>query len=194
MNIDFTNKELSLLKDTDFLLTKINIIEKVNSLLTETRKELLQITKKSNFNFSNKLDLKRSKISKGEYYRGLPYLVLDCPAHFSEKNIFAYRTMFWWGNFFSSTFHLQGESLKKYRNKLINNFDNLLNNDIYISVGKTPWEYHYENDNYVKLDKTHKFFISNCNFLKLSKKIELNEWKSLPEFSTKFLELLFTNL
>ncbi|PIW70137.1 MAG: hypothetical protein COW08_03430 [Ignavibacteriales bacterium CG12_big_fil_rev_8_21_14_0_65_30_8] len=193
-NIDFTKKQLSLLKETDFLLTKINIIEKVNSLFVKTKKELLQATKKSNFNFPNKLELKKCKISKGEYYRGLPYLVLDCPAHFSDKNIFTFRTMFWWGNFFSSTLHLQGESLEKYRNYLVTNLDNLLNKEIYICINTTPWEYHYEKDNYVLLDNSHKPFITKCNFLKLSKKIELENWYLLTDFSKEFLELLLTNL
>ena len=40
------------------------------------------------------------KISRGENYRGLPYLILDYPAYFSQKDIFAFRTMFWWGHFF----------------------------------------------------------------------------------------------
>jgi len=193
-NIDFTKKELSLLKDTDFLLAKIKIIEKVNALLVETRKELFQAIKKSSSNIPSELELKKGKISKGEYYRGLPYLVLDCPAYFSDKNIFAYRTMFWWGNFFSSTLHLQGESLEKYRNNLVTNFGNLLNKEIYICINTTPWEYHYEKDNYVLLDNFHKPFITNCNFLKLSKKIELENWYSLTDFSKEFLELLLTNL
>jgi len=104
MDIKFSKKELSLLKDTDFLLTKIKIIEKVNNLFVETKKEVQNSIEKLNFDFPNELDLKKGKISKGEYYKGLPYLVLDFPTHFSEKNIFAYRTMFWWGNFLAVLF------------------------------------------------------------------------------------------
>jgi hypothetical protein len=49
------------------------------------------------------------KISRGENYQLLPYIILDYPSYFSRNNIFAVRTMFWWGNFFSITLHLSGD-------------------------------------------------------------------------------------
>ena len=48
------------------------------------------------------------KIAKGENYLQLPYVLLDYPRCFDKENIFAIRTMFWWGNFFSITLHLSG--------------------------------------------------------------------------------------
>ena len=40
------------------------------------------------------------KISRGEQYLGLPYVMLDYPRIFSKENVFAIRTFFWWGNYF----------------------------------------------------------------------------------------------
>ena len=34
------------------------------------------------------------------------------PAVFSKENIFAIRTMFWWGNFFSISLHVSGKYFK----------------------------------------------------------------------------------
>ncbi len=189
-----TEKELLILQDTDFLLTKATVLEKINELLGQTRKELKESVENSNFSFPNGIDLLNGKISKGENYKNLPYMVLDYPALFTTKTVFAYRTMFWWGNFFSATLHLEGMELNYYRNSTINNFDNLLNKNIYIGIGETPWQYHYEDDNYILLNDSHRDFITNCKFLKLSKKIKLKKWNDVPKFSTNFFELVLSVL
>ena len=185
-----TEKELLILQDTDFLLTKATVLEKINTLLRQTREELKGCVENSNFSFPDGTDLLNGKISKGENYKNLPYMVLDYPALFTTKTVFAYRTMFWWGNFFSATLHLEGIALNYYRNSITINLNKLLEKDVYIGVGDTPWQYHYEKDNYIPLTENHKYFITNCKFLKLSKKLELKKWNDVPEFSTNFFELI----
>jgi hypothetical protein len=88
--------------------------------------------------------------------------------------------MFWWGNFFSFTLHLEGIALDQYRKTIVDNIDKLFDKNIYMGVGETPWQYHYGTDNYLTLTKKHSKIISNCKFLKLSKKISLSEWEKLP--------------
>ncbi|MCH7724311.1 MAG: hypothetical protein IIA49_06905 [Bacteroidetes bacterium] len=188
--MQLTEKELLILQDTDFLLTKATVLEKINTLLRQTREELKGCVENSNFSFPDGTDLLNGKISKGENYKNLPYMVLDYPALFTTKTVFAYRTMFWWGNFFSATLHLEGIALNYYRNSITINLNKLLEKDVYIGVGDTPWQYHYEKDNYIPLTENHKYFINNCKFLKLSKKLELKKWNDVPEFSTNFFELI----
>jgi len=192
--MQLTEKELLILQDTDFLLTKTTVLEKINELLGQTREELKESVENSNFSFPNGVDLLNGKISKGENYKNLPYMVLDYPALFKTKTVFAYRTMFWWGKFFSATFHLEGIALNYYRKSITFNLDKLLKKDVYIGVGDTPWQYHYEEDNYSLLNEEHSDFITNCNFLKLSKKIELKKWNDVPKFSTNFFELALSVL
>src|SRR5258706_1001549 len=48
------------------------------------------------------------KISKGENYKGLPWMVLDYPRAFGREDVLAIRTLFWWGHYFSVTLHLKG--------------------------------------------------------------------------------------
>ncbi len=192
--MQLTEKELLIIQDTDFLLTKATVLEKVNVLLGQTREELKECAEHSNFSFPDGTDLLNGKISKGENYKNLPYMVLDCPALFTTKTVLAYRTMFWWGNFFSATLHLEGTALNYYRNSIIINLNKLLKKDIYIGIGDTPWQYHYEKDNYIPLTENHKNFINNCKFLKLSKKIELKKWNYVSEFSTNFFELILSVL
>ena len=189
-----TEKELLILQDTDFLLTKATVLEKINELFGQIREELKGCVENSNFSFPERIDLLNGKISKGENYKNLPYMVLDYPALFTKETVFAYRTMFWWGNFFSATLHLEGMALNYYRNSITRNVEKLLNKNIYIGVGETPWQYHYKDDNYILLSETHRDFITNCKFLKLSKKIELQKWNDVPEFSTNFFELVLSVL
>ena len=189
MNL-LTTREIEVISDTEFLITKRAAINKIDELLSQTQKKISKNFKSSTLPFPSKDEFSNGKISRGENYRGLPFLVLDYPAMFSKENIFAFRTMFYWGNFFSVTLHLQGESLEYYRNHILNNFNELLHKNIYISVGETPWEYHYESDNYIPLLENNQELIKTCPFLKLSKKLEINEWKKVPEFASEFFEII----
>ncbi|MGD8305425.1 MAG: hypothetical protein PVF17_02125 [Ignavibacteria bacterium] len=182
------------MNDSDFLLTKAKIINKVQKLMELTREELVQFVNSSNYSFPEGIDLTTGKISRGENYLNLPYMVLDYPAYFKAENIFAFRTMFWWGNFFSSTLHLEGDSLEKAREKLSAKIEELTGKQVYICTGETPWQYHYGKDNYEILTQDHFDFINKCRLLKISKKIDINDWKILPQFSRDFLELLLNYL
>jgi hypothetical protein len=143
-----TEKELLILQDKDFLLTKAAVLQKITELLEDTREEIKRCVENSNFSFPDGTGLLDGKTSRGENYKNLPYMVLDYPALFSKNSIFAYRTMFWWGNFFSATLHLEGIALDDYRNSIRLNLDEIFNKDVFIGVGDTPWQYHYEEDNY----------------------------------------------
>lgn len=194
MEIKFNNKEILLLQDTDFLLAKGVVLTKVKELLQETRNHLRLKVEGSSSVLPERLDVINGKISRGENYKNLPYLVLDYPALFKADDIFSYRTMFWWGNFFSATLHLQYRSLDYFRDSLIKNIDKFVKDKIYISIGQTPWEYHFGGTNYELITNEHLDHLKNCSFIKLSKKLKLNEWERLPAFSSKLLEFFLRNL
>lgn len=140
------------------------------------------------------------KISKGENYRGLPYLVLDYPRLLAKDNIFSFRTMFWWGNFFSCTLHLQGQSLGLYRQRLKENLTanpHLLPPDTWISINDTPWEYHYQPSNYKMLTEISSGELSHLlsrDFLKISRKIPLQQYQQLPAFCSESLRFFLASL
>jgi hypothetical protein len=190
--MDLTEKELNILEDTEFLLTKIEVLRKVRALFIDTRGGLTKIVSNSPFKFPAGMDLTKGKISKGEHYQKLPYMVLDFPGLFTAESIFAYRIMFWWGHFFSATLHLQGLALNQYRSEILKDLKRLIPKKVYIGVGDSPWHYHYEHDNYVPLDENHLDLINGMDFIKLSKKIELRAWNELPAFSCDFLRYLLS--
>lgn len=192
--MNLSKKEISLLKDTDFLLCKSEIIKKLESIFNETESSIREQLCDISFNFPNTLNITSGKISKGENYNGLPYLVLDYPALFKKNDIFAFRTMFWWGKFFSSTLHLQYKSLDYFRENLTSGIEKLSANKIFISVGETPWQYHYEQDNYKKCAISHADHIKNCSFLKLSRKFRLEEYQQVPQLSAEYFHFLLNIL
>ena len=95
--------------DTDFLLTKARVSQKVQTLLNQTHDQLKQYVAAERFTFPEGTSAQAGKIARGENYRQLPYLLLDYPRLFAREDVFALRTMFWWGQFFSVTFQLGGE-------------------------------------------------------------------------------------
>ena len=185
--IEFTDREFQIIQDQEFLLTKSKALSKIDDLLSKVRSELKLAIKDYSIMHPAFSKFKTSKISRGENYRGLPYLVLDYPAVFSAEDSFAFRTMFWWGNFFSCTLHLQGKPLDLYRDLVIDNIGHLVNHDIFLCINQSPWEYHYEVDNYKLLSVDDLDFIKESQFLKLSKKFKLSSWKSLPSEANRFL-------
>jgi hypothetical protein len=195
MQNELTAKELELVTDKDFLLAKARIMEKLCALMGTVQAELKLAIEKSSFFFPRDVDIVQGKISKGENYHSLPWIMLDYPKHFSKNDIFAFRTMFLWGSEFSCTLHLQGKYLESYRAALVKSspaFEQ--QHDIYICVHETPWEHHFGEDNYVPVnwlsEKDVQDLLDTKTFIKLSRRLELKQWETLPEFAGETLELL----
>jgi hypothetical protein len=190
----FTPDELSVLQDQDFLRTKARALQKVYKLLTEVRSHLSDVTDQSGFQFPFQVNHSLAKISRGENYESLPYQILDFPANFTQTDIFAFRTMFWWGNHFSAHFLLQGKSLNNYRPAIIRHLDQLMGKDIYVCIADTPWEHHFRNNNYIPIEQSEKDHFDQHPFLKLGCKLEIDQWKKLNQFSSTFLIRLLNSL
>src|ERR1051326_79600 len=184
--ISFTPAELRTIHNSDFFRIKSSATFKIDSLLAETRDKIKSLIEKEKLGFPKEVDASMGKIFRGENYLGLPYLVLDFPKYFGKDSVLAFRTMFWWGNFFSCTLHIA--PVKSFRPNL------LLKKGVYFCVNDNPWQYQYEKDNYILIDKlsekkilTH---IKKNNFIKLSRKIKLKDYKKLPKFAEETFSIL----
>lgn len=188
----FDLKELNYLQDTDFLLTKHQINKKLLHLLEQARQKLKQEVETLDLIFPEGTDIKNGKTSKGEQYRYLPYWVLDYPRKYTQDDIFAFRTMIWWGNEVSCTLMLAEQSWEQYQEVLLQNLVHQTANDWYINVNTTPWEYHFEVDNYRKIsefsptDLTELF--QKMRFVKVSRKLELSQLPQLPQFTLEVFQ------
>lgn len=188
--IRLSPEEAALITRADWILTKNNILQKVKQLLATIQTEQQLIIESYSPFFPEEILNTSPKISKGENYKGLPWLVLDYPRYFNKENAFAIRTFFWWGNFFSCTLHLSGIYKKKYQETIIRSFDSLKTKDFSICINDDQWEHHFETTNYLPLQYItavrFEEAISKRPFIKLSKKIPLEEWN---EAENKLLEI-----
>jgi hypothetical protein len=124
----------------------------------------------------------------------LPWLVLDYPRYFEQGNIFAIRTMFWWGNFFSITLHLSGRYKKKLQEKIILKSKQLHQQGVYLCIGANEWEHHFEETNYKKMKEITASNAENIvigkSFLKIAVKLPIGPLSTVEELLCKKYEML----
>jgi hypothetical protein len=183
--IQLSSEELSLVQNAGWLLTKNTIIEKVYALFGDVAHQLRNTLEAGEGILPAEVLVPSPKISKGENYKGLPWVMLDYPRFFNREDVFAVRTMFWWGHFFSVTLHLKGKYKKQYQQNLLNNFSFLAAKQFYICVSAEEWRHEFEEDNYklltqVNLSAIEEILLAN-NFCKLSAKISLPQWNQSKE-------------
>ena len=183
-------QELEIITNPELMQAKVSAISKIKDLLTVVREKLDQEICLSPPDILPVSKPGSGKISRGENYLGLPYVILDHPAVFGVEDIFAFRTMFWWGHFFSCTLHLQGSYWDRYKKSFINTGDYFNGDDVFLSSGHSPWHYHYGIDNYILLRQVDTAFLSSRPFLKISKKLNLEDYTLLPVFAINFFRQL----
>src|SRR5258706_7925350 len=190
--IRLSQTEMELVNNADLILTKNAILKKVNGLLGDLLVNQQQVMALHTTGLPVKVSGSSPKISKGENYKGLPYLILDYPRLFEHANIFAVRTMFWWGNFFSVTLQLSGIYKKEAEEKLIVSYGFLKEKGYYCYINDDQWEHHFEGDNYVLLSELNKNdfekLVREKSFIKLVNKIPLQHWEDAGEILQGFFE------
>jgi len=181
-NVELSKNELELVCNSEFILTKNRIIEKVYTLFgllnEDYKKELLtreSILPAEVFSFT-------PKIYKGENYLSLPYVLMDYPRVFLKDDVFAIRSFLWWGNFFSITLHISGRFLQPLKNNIRLSLKNREHNDYFACINEEQWQHHFEKTNYVSLNEIEPESVLQKPFLKLSKKLALTDWEKAPEF------------
>jgi hypothetical protein len=193
--ITLSAKELELVCNTDWILTRHAIIQKVYQLFGDAIPHLENTLAGERGHLPAKVFINQPKISRGENYQQLPYVMLDYPRDFSREDSFAIRTFFWWGNFFSVTLQLSGNYKNEYLSHLINQFTYLQQNGFWVCISSDPWEHHFDNSNYLQIQTLTKdfFWAILCRepFVKIAKKISLQRWQEVPVFiTTTFDEMI----
>ena len=182
--VKFTDKEWQYLHDTDFLLTKRGVGEKLMTILQETERSIAESIRNllaypSWFN-------NPGKISKGENYEGLPFMVLDYPKVNSGEGFVLMRSMIWWGNYCSFTLHAKGVYSEALRAEMTKIWEL---KDFCICINTDQWNHQFIPSNYILLEdfQENKQLETPKHFLKLAKKYSLEEIHDLPELvSTDF--------
>ena len=182
--IRLSSLEMELVNDTEWIFTKQLIIEKVSHLLGLLHQDYKKIIANQKGLMPELLLRPGGKISKGENYKSLPFMILDYPAVFNKEKIFAIRTMFWWGNFFSVSLHLSGNYFKSISN-IAKATSFLKEKGFSVSVNEDEWQHHFHPSNFTNINELNSDEIKNLfqkNFLKIAKRINLGNWDLAPQF------------
>ncbi|MDN3654708.1 hypothetical protein QWZ08_03655 [Ferruginibacter paludis] len=188
-------KELELVCNTEWILTKQVIIQKVIELFSGSLSVMQTSMLQQKNDLPTVMFLKDPKISRGENYRGLPYVMLDYPRFFDKQNTVAIRIFFWWGNFFSVTLQLSGEYKSLMEIRLLANFVWLQQNEYWLCVNDQPWEHAFDAANFIPFHQVSveefTLVLNNKSFVKISKKKTLQHWDTAVLFiEQSFEELL----
>jgi hypothetical protein len=181
VKIQLSREERELVANPAIILTKNKIIEAVMELFGQLSHEEIAFTNEFRDRLPDQLYVHPPKISRGENYLRLPWVMLDFPRDFKTENALAVRHFFWWGNFFSSTLQVSG----LFKEKLVKKIDQWPE-DTYICVHASPWEHHLELDNYIPVSSLSRteinYLLEQKDFIKLALVIPLGKWDDVPAF------------
>ena len=187
-------EESAMVRNSDWLLTKNIIIQKAVMLLGEAAAGL-QIMLQQNPNVPAEVVASSPKIAKGENYKGLPYVMLDYPRLFHRDHVFAFRTMFWWGNFISVTWQMKGKYQEQYSAGIVANHSTLAAANFQVCINEDEWDHDFHNANYKAVDQlsTAEFavLIRQKPFCKLAVKLPLDTWNVATGRLAEIYQFLF---
>ena len=192
-NVKLSDEERWLLGNTEWLIRKVRIQQKIIQLFEILQQEAVRLCKE--YHQLPEPFQMIPKISRGEAYQGLPYAVLDYPRSFEKNNMLAMRWMCWWGHEFSFSLILSGRWMTLYNPVIFENWPAFSERGYQFCIHETPWE-HTFNPLIVKAcsampaDEAAALALGH-GFLKLSKKIPLKQWDdSIELFLTEFRWML----
>ena len=139
-----SEKELEQLYDAEWILSKNRIMEKISILFGDLAEEW-----RSNFKLKQSLidssSFRHPKISKGEQYQQLPWMILDYPREIARSDIFLVRCFFWWGKYFAIILHMEGSYQKKYSHQFQRQ---LHHKGWHLYIGADKWDNSFNTKNY----------------------------------------------
>ncbi|HJW17516.1 MAG TPA: hypothetical protein VJ499_10370 [Flavisolibacter sp.] len=186
--IQLSDSELELACNAGIILTKNSIIRKTIALLGSIEEAIVQQSDRG------KLFSISPKISRGEYYEGLPYVVLDYPRYSRSPDLCFIRTMFWWGHFFSSTLQVSGDIKTRYIPAIEAAYELLAEKDYYIGVNTDPWQHHFEENNYIPVQRlsagAFQAILEEQEHIKIAAKLPLAQWQHAASFMNNSWNLL----
>jgi hypothetical protein len=180
--IQLSQMESELISNSSWILTKRDIIERIVQNFAQLAEEMKTIV--GNSVLPSEIIASNPKISKGENYQGLPYVILDYPALFNKTDVLAVRTMFWWGNFFSVTVHCSG----KYKEVLFGNpllLDELKKGNFMVCVNDDQWQHDFTIENYLPVESltfSEIEAVKYRSFLKFACRLPVNQWEESESF------------
>jgi hypothetical protein len=189
-NVHLSAEEQELVQNANVILTKNAVVEKVKSLLVSVSERALAC-------FGEQKNWPKSpspRITRGENYLGLPWVAMDYPRCFEKQGVFAVRNIFWWGHYFTCTWHCSGIYKQQMLDVVLKNFSTIASCNWLVYTGSNEWAHEYSNAHRQIASLTETAFeqaLKQYDFFKICKYLPLSQWKEAVAFyDTCFEELI----
>ena len=192
----FSEEELSLMGNAKVLLLKTQVIRKISDDFSRLEGEFKKILGNTTVHELPEGTLQKAgKISRGENYKGLPYLVLDYPRLMTREQILNIRLLFWWGHYYSMSLHLAGNAWHLYKSRVISEPASHSPYKQFVQYKGSPWEHDVSLPSFIpienfgaeklkELDKAHFFRIVNLLPLKGVEELEYFAKSTFEKFTS----------
>ena len=161
-------EEMRLVRDPAWILTKNSVMGKVVGMMGQLSG-----------------GWKEPKISKGENYKGLPWVMLDYPRVFGKEDVYAIRTFFLWGHAFSVTLHLKGVYREQFLPAILARQAELTAAGFEWGISDDEWAHEHTEETYGPLRTgdggAENGIAGGRAWLKLSARVGLEHWNEAPE-------------
>jgi hypothetical protein len=179
--IHLSPEESALVRDPSWILTKRSVMDKVAQLLADLYGAYAAHGAQAE-RLPEELKVRQPKLSRGENYEGLPYMVLDFPAIWSREHVFAVRTLFWWGNYFSLILHLKGRYRDRFGTAVIEAAIAGNGTPFYLAISEKEWAHQIREEDYVlatEINAQQRDGLEQLSFLKVARVIPLDQWDNV---------------
>jgi hypothetical protein len=196
--IRLSKEEMELISNADWILTKNRLMEWTRERLAALQAPQWEALRGCGDAIPSELWQVPAKISRGDQYEGLPWLMLDLPRYFEGDDHFAIRSFFLWGHGFSLVLYIKGRFRKRWINNLRDNQEVLAAAGWRRTVQLDPWQHHFRVDNYQPIAEINSEewsdWLQHHPFIKLGYIIPINQWHEMPGLLMEQYRLLCTIL
>ena len=195
--LSLSPQEFAIAANADLILTKNAVLQKVKTALDALHAWAIAAIKDRKGLPPASYEV-NGKVSRGENYNGLPYVILDYPRNFKQEHVFAIRSMFWWGRQISCTLHLSGEWKALFSTAISSHFTQLQEKGFYLSYSGNEWDHDLLGSTYIPFAALTAYQLKQAftvhPFIKIASFAPISELKEAPGLwraaFTAFLEIL----
>lgn len=183
--------EWKLAETPAFILTKNRVIDAVSELFGELADDYRQLSIPLVAHYPDIFNV-IPKVSKGEKYEHMPWVMLDFPRNFGDQEgHFAIRSFFWWGHGFSIRLQLSGSFLIRFYQA----FTRLEEQGFVSGITNNPWDQQLPPAHWQSLQETNRPVAYYHQLYAIAgKKIPVDQWPQVKTFYQEQYQLLIKAL
>ncbi len=136
-----TAEEWQVFSNHDFFLKKSAISAKLKRTLEQLHLALQTEVSHHSLLAPEDFDREAYQFVKGEHLEDCPYQYLDFPRHFTRQEKLSFRSLCWWGHHIVFSLIVEGPLVKQYRTNLFNNFTQIADRQLSLSLSSSLWEW-----------------------------------------------------